>query len=261
MARSKLGVSNVITTVILTSVMFIIVLSTSFFANNLLTANIERAQFEQVKNVVLAFDKIVDQVTFKPQSSGYVRSSFSTTIPYFVEGGESLQVWVDQTLAHEVPINKIEVLGGSQVSVAASEDLIGDASLLLTKVSDSLGRVCVYQSEGAWIALDFSRARCIYSGISELFNGTDYETYNMIEVTIIDLTFGVLVVQTEACLTAQNIGVECSQNIFSNDFEIRVKNGETEESISLSDLGGDPAYKTIMNFVVVSVETSVLGGV
>ena len=204
MKKRNLGFSHVITTVILTSVMLVIVLTTSFLANSLLNTQIERAQFDQAKNVILALDEIVKKVTFKPQSSGYVRSSFWTTIPYLEETGETLQILVNQTLVLDVPVNIVKIQGGSRVSVAVPEDLTGSESVLLTSVSDSLGRVHVYQSNGSWITLDYSRIRCINSGTSEFFNGTDYEICNLVEIILIKITFGILEVQDKASLTAKN---------------------------------------------------------
>ncbi len=260
MKRSNQGVSNVISTVILTSVMLIIVLTTSFLANNVVNAKVERAQFEQAKNVILSLNKIVGKVTFEPKSSGYVRASLWTVIPYKEEIGENLQIWVNQILMHEVPINVMKIRGGNKVSVSTYEDLIGSDTLLLTDVSHPLGRVSSYQSDGAWIALDYSRVRCIYSGTSELYNGTDYEIYNLVEITVIKMTFGIFEVQEKASFTAQNIGVETYQNSFYNNFTIQVKNSDNEETIYLSDLGGDPLHPTLINFVVVNVELSILGG-
>jgi len=258
--NGNLGISNVITTVILTSIMIIIILSASFLANNILNAQIERTQFDQSKNVLFTLDKIVKKVTFKPQSSGYVRSSFWTTVPFFVETGEVLQVWVDQTLTNEIPINIVKIQGGRTVGVAVPENIIGSESILLTNVSDSLGRIQVYQSNQAWVALDYSRVRCIYSGTSELYNGTDYEIYNLVEINIIKITFGFFEVQDKASIVAQNISVEASQSEFFNNFTIRVKNSDKEETICLSDLGGDPNYPTLINFAIICVEASIRGG-
>ena len=262
MKKRNLGFSHVITTVILTSVMLVIVLTTSFFANSLLNTQIERSQFDQAKNVILTLDEIVKKVTFKPQSSGYVRSSFWTTIPYLEETGETLQILVDQTPVLDIPVNIVKIQGGSRVSVAVPENLTGSESVLLTSVSDSLGRAHVYQSNGAWIALDYSRIRCINSGTSEFFNGTDYEICNFVEITLIKITFGILEFQEKASITATNIGVEANQTKFYNNFTISVEKSDIEEpeTICLSDLGGNPDYPTLINFVVVGVETSILGG-
>jgi hypothetical protein len=261
--RSNNGISNVLTTVILTSVMLLIVLSTSLVANNILNAQVERAQFDQTKNIILALDKIVKEATFKPQSSGYVRSSFWTTTPYLIETGESLQILFNQTLVYEVPLNLVKIQGGRSVSCPASEDLIGNASILLTQISESLGWVNVYQSNGAWVALDYGRVRCIYSGITELFNGTDYEVLNIVEIYCIKILFGPIEIQDNGYITAQNMGVKVNQSRFDNDFTIQVKNTYAEgsnSSISLSDLGGNPSYHTLINFVVVDIELSILGG-
>jgi hypothetical protein len=68
---------------------------------------------------------------------------------------------------------------------------MGQGKLILTDISDSLGRARVYQSSGAWTSLDYLRASCIDTGTVDYYNPTlsSYETYRVIEITMIKLTF------------------------------------------------------------------------
>ena len=180
--KNDLGTSIVLSTIILTSVLCVIVFTASSVANDAINAQIENAQFDQAKNVMLALDKLIKRVIYKPESSGQVKTSFWTTKPYFIKTGENLNVTVwnngQKELEVAVPVNLVKIKGGPRTSVTLDKYLIGNEDLLLTNVSASIGRVRIYQSAGAWIALDYSRVRCINAGIMQYYNGTGYLGYS-----------------------------------------------------------------------------------
>lgn len=253
-----------LTSAILTSVLCIIVFVASNVANDAINSQIENAQFDQAKNVMLALDKLIKRIMYKPESSGYVKTSFWTVTPYFVETEENLAVTVNgQNLLpnDQISLNTIKFKGGLRVSVAADKELIGDETLLLTDIVSSLGRVQVYQSLGAWITLDYSRIRCIYSGTTQYFTGTSYQTYNLIEITVINLVFKHFEPQEKASIIAKNTGLESKQIEMpeGSNFTILVQKGSDSESCTLIDLGGDISYKTLINVAVVKIEVSILG--
>jgi len=267
LARGSLAISTVLSTVILTSVLLVVVITASFLANNVVNSQIENAQFDQAKNVVLALDGVVKKVMFKPHSSGYVRTSFWTTIPRLEETGENLTVLVDGNPWREIPINTVKIQGGSGVTRPVTQDLMGvNGSILLTSISDSLGLVHVYYSGASWVSLDYARVRCVYSGTVEFFNGTGLEPYNLVEITAVRVTFGPSQVQEKASFIVQNIGTGPEQLEIPgspdnpNNFTIRVQNHEMNETRCLTDLGGDPSHPTLINFLVVGIEVSILGG-
>ncbi|KYH40845.1 MAG: hypothetical protein AYL32_009200 [Candidatus Bathyarchaeota archaeon B26-2] len=261
MKRENLAISTPLSTIILASVLLVIVGVASFAANNAINAQLEETQFEQAKNVLLAVDKIVKKVLFARQSSGYVKSSFWKTTPQFTRTGGNLTLIIDAgsvNWTYQIPVNVIKVKGGSHVGVTTPQDILGNGSLLLTDLSSSLGRVSVYQSDGAWVSLDYSRVRCVYTGIWEYFNGSDYESFNVVEITVVNFTFGTIETGTQVFIIVQNLGIN-SESILdiSGNFEIRVIGPDGEEKRSLEELGGDPSKRTIINLVFVNVEVSV----
>jgi len=250
----------VLATVILTSVLCIIVFTASQVASDAINAKIENAQFDQAKNVMLALDKLIKNLIYKPESSGYVKTSFWTVQPYFTETEGKLEVWIGGEKELEVPVNIVKIKGGPRTSVAMEQNLIGDESLLLTNISDSLGRVRIYQSAGAWITLDYSRVRCIYTGAFKDLK--ENKTYNRIEITVIDVTFGTFEVQEQASYTVKTIGlVPIQWTIVASDFTIRVqKSGAEPEARTLTQLGGNPSNPTLINLVVINIKISLEGG-
>jgi len=260
LTKSNLGVSTVLSTVILTSVLCVIVFTASYVANDAINGQIENAQFDQAKNVMLALDKLIKRVIYKPESSGYVKTSFWTVTPYFTETGEELEVWIDgEKIPINIPVNVVKIRGGPRTSVATDQELIGNEKLLLTNISDSLGRVRIYQSAGAWITLDYSRVRCIYTGTFK--NLKEDKTYNYVEITVINVTFGTFGVQEKASFTVKNIGLAPIQRTKASDFTIGAqKSGAEPEACTLAQLGGNPSNPTLINLVVVNVKISLEGG-
>lgn len=248
----------------ISSVILVIVGIASFAANNTVNAHIEEAQFEQAKNVMLAVDKIIKRVMFKPHSSGYIQSSFWKMVPQFTETGENLTLTIDlgsQNWTYKIPINIVRIKGGSYIGITTPKNLLGNNCTLLTNPEGSLGRISIYQSDGAWISLDYARVRCIYTGTSEYFNGSVYENFNVIEITMINMTFGIFEPGNQAFITIQNLGINSENRLeVSGNFEIKVSSLDGEETKSLVELGGDPDIPTLINLVFVKVEVSILKG-
>jgi len=263
--RSRLGMETVLTAVILTSTLCVIVFAASGAANDATSAEIEKAQFDQARNVMLALDKLIKRIIYKPQSSGFVKGSFWTTVPHFTNTGEDLTItlWNGTQMVSQFvfPVNIVKIKGGPRASVASDRNLVGNESLILRDVSSSLGRVREYQLAGAWVALDYSRVRCINSGVIQYYNGTGYEPYNVIEITVVNITFKDFQVQEQASFTIKNKGLDSTQEHFvsGSNLKIVVNKPSSEEILPLEQLG-NPSYRTLVNLVVINIEVSLLGG-
>jgi hypothetical protein len=265
--RAKRGTAEVLTTLILFSVMFTLVITASSVANETVNAQVEYAEFEQAKNVLLSLDKLVKRVMYKPDSSGYVKTSFCTVLPYLVQPQGNITVEVyDGTLLHNltrsIPATQIKIKGGSRTSVGLDTDLVGQGKMILTKTSDSIGHVRAYQSQGAWVSLDYLRVTCIDTGTTQYYNSTTsaYETNNCVEVTLVNLAFKEIQFQQDSHLIVINEGMDPSRTKLispSGSFYVRVRSGldGTSETLTLSS-----PYKTLVTLVVINLGLSVSGG-
>ncbi len=266
MKRRNMAISTALSTVILSSVLLVIVGVSSYAASNAVNFQIENSQFDQAKNILLALSQVIKKVMFISHSSGYVRCSFLNTIPQFVKASGYMTLTINSeggNWTYTIPVNVIRIKGGRFVGVLTPRNLLGDNSLLLTNVSSPLGRVYTFQSDGAWVALDYMRARCVYMGTSDYFNGTGYERFNVVEITLVNLTFGIFEPETQAYITSQNLGIEADPPIqVSGNFTIKVNLTSTGEEVScsLTDLGGNPEYPTLVNLVFINIEVSILKG-
>ena len=258
------ALSPVIAVIVLASVLGIIVFVASNIANDIVGAHVEEAQFEQAKYVMLSLDKLIKRIMYEPESSGYVKTSFWKVTPYFERAIGNLTIGAPE-LEITIPINAIKIKGGPRVGVPAKQNLLGDESLIITDLIKPLGNIKVYQENGAWISLDYARVRCIVTGRNiAYYNGTGYEPYNTLEITLIKMEFKDFRVGEQASFIARNARVTSIQrSIGRGDFVITVRRTDLNraESIHLSDLGGDPGCKTLLNVAIITIEISILEGV
>jgi len=271
--RENAADSTVLSTVILASALIVIVGAAYVAANNAINYQVENAEFEQAQNVLVSLAKVIKNVMLNPHSSGYVRSSFWKTIPQFEETSGNLTLTISDSgknWTYNVGQNIIKIKGGYTIGVLTPRNLLGDGSLLFTDPSGSLARVRVFQSNGAWVSLDYSRVRCVYIGSSDYYNSTidDYESLNIVEITLINLTFGTFEPESQVLITAENLGMNAEQPIkaSNNTFvQVRLSTGEYTDPIDLADLisrqGGNPGKPILINLVIVDTECSMLKGV
>lgn len=254
--------SVVLSTIILTSVLCIIVFAASNMATDAINGQMENTLFDQAQNIILSLDKLVKRIMYSPESSGYIKTSFRSITPYFSNTGGNLEVSANGTnlLSEPVPLNIIRIKGGSRASVATDRNLLGDGSLLLTDVFSSLGRVQLNQSAGAWITFDYSRVRCINTGTVQYYSGSGYEPYNVLEITTVKIMFGDIQVAEQAAIIVKNTGMVTTQiEMPQSDFQVLVNANGNSKALSLSQIGGNPGYKTLINSVVIRIEISVQG--
>jgi hypothetical protein len=272
MKKKDLAISTVLSTTILASTLLVIVGVSSYAAINAVNAQIENVQFEQAKNVLLSVSQIVKKVMYTPHSSGYVRSSFWMTVPYFIRTNENLTInLIDdgENITFDLPVNIIKIKGGPQVGILTPQNILGEEVLLYTKISGSLGNVRVFQSEGAWTSLDYLRARCNYIGTTNYYDGNNWnnETVNVIEITVLNLDFGIFIPGKQAFITVENLGITSELFQVSNNttIDISITDKEFSESSKLSDLieeaGGNPEKPIWIRLNFINIEVSMLEGV
>lgn len=254
------GISTVISTVILTFTMLIVVLSTSAFVTEVFNVQSENVEFEQAEYVMLTLANSINGIIFKPQSSSYVRTGFRTTMPQLTDTGENMEILIDNNTISTISIRTLSIEGGSKVD-ASEANLVGEEDLLLTDLSAPLHRIYVARNDKAEVILDYSRIRCVYLGTSQFYNGTGSEIYNVIEITVVRISFGSIRTHNEAIFSIRNMGVEIQQiEKEAGDHTIEVILSDEGENVTLSGLGGNVTYPTLINFQIVNIEVSLVGG-
>lgn len=243
---------------ILTSILLVLVLSTTALANDVLAGQVENAEFDVARDVMLALNNMVKEVMYKPTSSRYVKTAFQTTSPHLLDTEDSISLWIQidgepvEYLIQDCPISIIKIQGGVKVK-ESEKDLVGTSSVQLEDFS-SLGHLHVQRSNRVELILDFARIRCIYTGTLNLT-----QEYNIIEVVFINMTTGLLQLNDRAVFIVNSLETTISQHFYQGTLTIGVNDTRGHsESILYSDLPND---STLINLMVVDIEISLIGGV
>ena len=255
-------------TVILSSTLLIIVLTASSFANQLLRGEIENTEFNQAKDVLSSLDKLIERVTSATGSSGYIRAGFLTTYPLIEATGKTLTIRANGTTGDEtLELNTtvVKIRGGRDVT-GTFQDISGSSAPLVAGISVPLGWLYTNRTDAEEVVLDYSRARCVYKGLAQLWTGTDYETFNILEITVVSLLRGSISFKDTGAFVVQNKGLAPVQYQFTGNVQVEADYGGYSERVRLDasdpdeDLGGNPSYRTLLNFFVINVEVSVVQG-
>lgn len=257
------GFSNVTSTVILSSVLLTIMITASYLASDILTIQVAASEFKTAENLIFSIDSEINRLIFKPGSSTIIKTSFSNTAPGFTRTGEPLNISFEdatQSYNYSIDINIFNIDGRRVLGGAFDYDLQGDASLIVSPYNGTMGRIRISRPRKLRASLDYERVLLTFTGILNFFNGSAYVPHNTLEVTSIALSFGSFDVSGNSIIVIQNEEVVTNTLRLQGDCSITVSTSSGSETKGIAELGGDPAYQTLVNFHRVYIKISVLGG-
>jgi len=268
------AMSPVITTIILASTILACVLTAYMQMTGVLMAQSQHLEFQQARRVLTSLADMIENSIYTPGSSGYVKFEYTSTRPNLIRTGLTTTLHIvnlqdpDDNLTVTIPVNIVEMVGGFLVNTH-HELLLGNSSILATSPLDRLARVQAIQSNGPKMVLDFAKFKVVYTGRAYLYEDGSYKEYNVIEVSVVRVSFGS--VRGVESLVAKNLGVDSSYSTrFSpGTLQIRVDGYEIvadDYSVSRSESitsdvfqGFDPGLPTIIYVYVFQVEISMEG--
>lgn len=268
------AMSPVITTIILASTILACVLTAYMQMTGVLMAQSQNLEFQQAKRVLTSLADIIENSIYTPGSSGYVKFEYTSTRPNLITTGLTMTLNIfnfddpDDELTVTIPVNVVEMVGGFLVSTH-SEVLLGNSSILATSQLDRLARVQAIQLNGPKMVLDFAKFKVVYTGRLSLYEDGDPNPYNVIEVSVVKVSFGKI--RGVESLVAKNIGVDSSYSTcFSpGRLQIRVDGYEIvtdDYSVSRSEVvtsdvfqGFNSTLPTIIYVYIFNVEISMEG--
>ena len=80
MRKSRRGISEIVSTIILVSTLLLISIVIMFVANNIFSYQTENSEFEQAKNIMINLAEIIEGISGKEGSSGYV--NYNLPLPF-----------------------------------------------------------------------------------------------------------------------------------------------------------------------------------
>ncbi|MBS7631389.1 hypothetical protein KEJ47_07440 [Candidatus Bathyarchaeota archaeon] len=256
--RWKKGFSNLLSTVILGSVLLAIMVVTSNMANDILTNQIASSEFDSAKDVMLAVESEIGNIRFKPGSTSVIKTSFySSTAPGFTRTGENMNVTFSGKDPIQVKVNYFNIECRPGAGGIFDYNLKGGDSLLVPAFNSSLGRVRITKPYNWRVSLDYERVSYLYGGIIHLFNGTGEVPINRVEVAAIEIEFENFEVGERSLIILKNEGIITDSFILTGNWSLTVSSrGQESSPLYLTDIGGDPTYPTQLNFhkVLISID-------
>jgi|GEM_PF-2557713 hypothetical protein len=257
--RSRSGDSIVFSTIIVSSVIFMIAIITASVANNVLELQMQATEFENAKMGMRLLSELITDVGLRHGSGGSVRFNVRAggfnvekteenfAVNYTTDG-QSYELFNVPSLI------TLSFRGGSGMSTY-NDVLIGEDSLILKSVSTPLGYLWTEQKNGAWIRLNFNRIRIVESGIVNIGG----ENYYMVDIVFIRLEPGTYLGSYPPTLNVkvQNLGVTVTSYSTNKDqITIKViKEGSVPEELQIKK-----ECPIILTVTIAKVSISLAGG-
>ena len=187
------ALSVVLSTVIMTSVILSITVAALSFSENLLSMQLDSTEFEQAKNTLLTLVDMIEDISTSPLAAHYIRLNLRTSRPIFIPSASTILVSVSgQGTVIQDSVGMIEIRGGPLSSAVSTKTLLGENTLIVGDISETLGRVIETQSSGSLLSLDFSRVRVTNLGCFYYYDagGGSSGYLNSIRIAFIKLVIG-----------------------------------------------------------------------
>ncbi len=262
--KYKSGVTPVITSVILFSMLFVVTLYSVYLMYEFLELQAEYTEFEMAKNSMIYLADLIEKVSFSKGSSGFVRINARRGGPSYTEDFlPKLELKVFNSTYEILSIidekpGAILYRGGSLVSVPGNQTLKGSNKLIILEADEPLVLVNTTQSNGALIFCTTYRFRVQKLGI---INYTDennvVHSYYLIEISYINLTAGKMGGVETITITVRNKDIK-SEIISCPRDDITIKayvNGveKQTEAISKDEIPENCEIAFIVNIATVEI--------
>lgn len=269
LAQRRAGISNVLSTIMLSSVLLSIMFAATYFSKDILDAQMMESEFENAKNIVITVDNEVDTLLFKPGSSSILKTSMKNIIPGYTKTGEEMVLTIAETEPYLVRINKsvdmnvFDFNGRRVVSGVYDYNIKGTNALITTIHNGTFGRIHISQPTKLQVSLDYHRILYSYTGKVYLISNQtgDYCLHNTVEIICVQMDFNDFSSSDNSVIIIENSGMETPviQDIEGN-FTVTVSTPTNSKTLYLSEIGGDPSLPSVVAVHTVVIRISVLEG-
>jgi len=259
------GVSQVVTTVILTSILLTTIGVVVFYATSLIDAHRQSMEYEAGKNLMVYAAMALEQVALGTGGAREVRFALSTVGLNFVDSPlGKLEVYINgqKVLEHRPPA--VVLKGGPLVTTVfrmlrPEAEVNSEAELRRLIVEAGEPMVIVYESfsREALVTMIAPRVRVNYLGVFRVAREPGvFVPYNFFEVSYINVTFGRLGGSGHIPLVMRNVGVRVVEYSFQTEsIEVRCVLDGQEETITLEGSSGAEGSVVVVRVADVIVST------
>jgi FlaG/FlaF family flagellin (archaellin) len=268
------GVASVVTTVILVAGTLVITLAATLYAYTILESQTELTEYENGKLAMVGLAETIEGLLFTKGSAAYTTLYLRTSGLVMTSGTEYLSIGVNgATVLGPDIVDTPTLRAGRLVGSADYVVLRGDPLHPLLRASECLivksgspqatplGWVYTKQQDGAWVVVDFGRARVVFSGANNYtIDGYSWEALNVVEVTYVRIHYGPMGGRDLFDIRARVTNSTTTAHRYpGNSVTITVTRGSRTEDYSVSNLkmNGVDISGTIVNVTVVDVEVTI----
>ncbi len=257
--KSRYALSNVISTVILSTVLLTTMIVATGVANDILRNQMAATEFDSAENLMKSIDSEINSLIFKPGASATIQTSFSYTSPSYTKTGTKMNVTFNGGSKQTIDLNYLNMETIQGVGGAFNYVLQGNSSLIVPSYLGSFGRIYISKPYNWRVSLDYKRVQYTYSGITYLFDGTTTKPYNIVEIVALEMNFTNLSTSDNSLIILKNNGIDTNTFNLSGNWVMMVTTRDAGSSqISLSGIGGNPAYPTRLEFSKVHLSATTM---
>jgi flagellin-like protein len=259
-AESRRGVSPVIATAILTSIMLTIVAVALYYSTSLIDLNRQTMEYEYAKEQLTYAATALEQVAFGSGGSRYVRFSLTSTGISFLQSSQAVTVYANGVMVYQGTPLVLQVCGGPLVTTVPRllYPETGDMSTELSRLVVSSGQpiVLVYENfTGRACAFLTARFRAFFSSQVNVTVGGTPKKYNYFVLHIVELVPGNLGGSGTIPVIFRSVNMTVSEYVFegTNSITLVVSKGSASQTASLN---GPPADGSVLIVKVAKVIVS-----
>ncbi len=238
------GISQVLTTVILSSILLTTISVAIFYSTSIINARQQQMEYASARDTALYLADALEQVAFGTGGARMIKISLSTVkINFLNHSLENFTVTIDSNKIINEKLSEIIFEGGSLVtasfnllrpSISEPEAAATELKRLIVSSGDPI--VVVYENftHGAKTFVYAPRIRFVYLGVIPRRVGNTYELYNFFEVSFIRIYFQDIGGSGTINIVARNMGINTSE-IFvpSNSVTVTCTFGAFSQTMTL----------------------------
>ena len=258
---NRLAMSEVISTLVLTSTILLITIVAAFIANSALETQAQKSEFEEAKSAFTLLADIIEDISSNPYASGYVRVNSRSGRLEYKNCTFTITVSVGDTTLLTNTTSSLTFIGGEKIGFIPSEVIYGVSSLAVNNSVTPLTSVFTGYGEGrAFVSLNTTRVRVVYRGVTYMKASGEY--YHVFDIVFVRLVVKEVQVSGSFTIIVRNVGV-WSKTILhplsSNTLQITVTlnyDDVTKEETLSFDLSS--TYDVLFNVITIEVDVSII---
>lgn len=258
--KPRKGLSTVISTMILSSVLLTIMIVTTGFANDVLRTELVSSEFTSSKNLMKSINSELNVLMYKPGGSTVIKNSFAYSSLGYTKTGKEMNVTFSGKTPFKVELNYFNIESMPGVGGSFNYTLQGSDSLLLPNYMGDLGRIYISKPYNWRVSLDYNRAIYTNTGNCSLYNGVEVVPYNTFDVYVAQMNFDSFEYTGSSLLVLKNNKIDTTTFSLNGNWKLKVSTDYGSIEKSLEDLGGYSSLPTLIKFHKVYLVINSMGG-